>query len=132
MLNKLAGTVLILYIAFIITGCSINNHREKDIENIGISNAIGNSGGNIINEGIITKQGEWLYYINPADNNKIYKTKTDMSGKAKLCNDKSSCLNVIGNWLYYVNWSDRGKIYKVMVDGTNRKKICDMILVELL
>ncbi|MGF7184652.1 hypothetical protein GGQ84_000736 [Desulfitispora alkaliphila] len=50
----------------------------------------------------IEVSGEWVYYINKADNHSIYKCKKDGSEKTKINNVPSGCLNLIGDSIYYI------------------------------
>jgi len=89
----------------------------------GVGNERGNSVGNIGNFGIATIQDDWIYYVNDNDSNKIYKIRSDGTGRQKLNEDDSLYLNVIGSWLYYSNEKDGNKIYKIRTDGTGRQKV---------
>lgn len=101
-------------------------------------NRKGNSNGNIVNLGLVTKQDDWIYYSNWMDNSQgICKIKEDGSGWTKISSDKARSLNVIGDWIYYENVSDSddyiynnktvqtGKLYKIKTDGTGRQLVCD-------
>lgn len=79
--------------------------------------------GNIVNQGIIGRQGEWIYYRNDYDNGSIYKMKQDGSSKLKLNNDESHFINIEGDWIYYSNWNDGYKLYRVKTNGTQRAKL---------
>jgi len=82
----------------------------------------GNSPGNIINAGLAAKQGDWIYYRSN-DDYRIYKIKTDGSGRTKLNDDESYNLNVVGEWIYYSNGGDGNRIYKIKTDGSGRTKV---------
>ncbi len=87
-------------------------------------NTRGNSVGNIVNWGLVAKQGEWIFYQNDIDDSlKLYKIRTDGSGRTKLNDDESWCLNVVGDWIYYQNGSDSLKLYKIRTDGSERTKL---------
>ena len=60
----------------------------------------GNSLGNIINGGIAAQAENWIYYRS-SDGEKIYKIRTDGSGREKINNDSSWEINVVGDWIYY-------------------------------
>jgi hypothetical protein len=90
----------------------------------------GNSNGNLHNKGFVAQRGGWIYYVNNHDD-KLYKIKTDGTGRVKLCEDKARYINVIDNWIYYRNDSDDQKIYKIQTNGTGRMKISDDMVHEL-
>lgn len=66
--------------------------------------------------------GDWIYYCNNNDNSRIYKIKTDGTGKAEITDSNAMWLNIEGDWIYYCNITDDdsvyGKIYKIKTDGT--------------
>ena len=64
--------------------------------------------------------GDWIYYENGSDKNKLYKIRTDGSGRVKLSDDYD-CLNinVLDGWIYYFDTFD-SIIYKMKTDGTSR------------
>ena len=65
----------------------------------------------------------WIYYANASDEYKLYKIRTDGTGRTKLNNDTSLNINLEGEFIYYTNISDANKIYKIKVDGTGRTKL---------
>jgi len=88
-----------------------------------VSQARGNSAGNIDNGGLVAQQGDWVYYQNGSDGKKLYKIRTDGTGRTKLNEDYySSYLNVLGEWIYYTYAFD-SRIYKIRTDGTGRTKL---------
>jgi len=97
-------------------------------------NTRGNSTGNITNGGYAAIQGDVIYYHNGGDNGKLYKIKTDGSGKQKLSDDKADYINVIGDWIYYIAgrysneyggqvYDDNTKMYRMKTDGTQRQLV---------
>ena len=46
------------------------------------SNYYGNTVGNIVNGGIVARQGDWIYYRNDSDEKYLYKIRTDGSGRS--------------------------------------------------
>ena len=66
-------------------------------------NTIGNSVGNIYNDGRMAYQGEWIFYRNDEDNGKLYKVKID--GTNRIVVDKNSTyvnnINIVGDDIYY-------------------------------
>ncbi|MDZ5471516.1 DUF5050 domain-containing protein [Bacillus sp. 31A1R] len=86
----------------------------------------GNTAGNISNWGIAANQGDWVYFSNISQDNKLFKMRLDGTGKQLLANDRALYINVVGDWIYYINQSDQFKMYKIRLDGTNKTKIDDL------
>lgn len=86
-------------------------------------NERGNTSGNIANRGFAAGKGDWIYYCNANDNNKLYKINIDDSGRQKLADDDSLYVNVVGDWVYYCNCSQNSNIYKIRTDGTKRTRL---------
>lgn len=81
--------------------------------------------GNICNGGLVSKQGEWVYFRNWVVDWKMYKMHLDGTGLTKLNDDDSGDINVSDRWVYYRNWSDNYRLYKIRTDGTERTKLSD-------
>ena len=81
--------------------------------------------GNTSNGGMLDCDNNYVYYINTADGNKIYKKNLYGTENYAINNDSSGYITVYGDWVYYCNYSDGGRIYKVKNDGTQRQKISD-------
>lgn len=115
---------LIFFIGIVLTGTVLIYVRER---NSFIHTRIaqrGNTPSNIINSGIIAKQGEWLYYCE-GSKEKLSKVKLDKSSKTQLSEDSASFINVVGDWIYYRNISDFGKLYKIDINGNNRSVVSE-------
>lgn len=80
----------------------------------------GNSIGNIINKGLAAEQGDWIYYSNSSDDNKMYKIKNDGTGKTKLTSTEAFYLNVYEDWIYYLS---NGTVYRIRTNGTGLTKV---------
>jgi LysM repeat protein len=89
---------------------------------------LGNTIGNILNNGFIAKESDWLYY-NKRQGTSLYgylsKIKTDLTMDTRLVSDEPTYTNVLNGWVYYRNGREDGKIYKIKTDGTERTKITD-------
>ncbi|WP_162920287.1 DUF5050 domain-containing protein [Clostridium fermenticellae] len=81
--------------------------------------------GNMSNGGMLDCDSNYIYYVNTADGNKIYKKNSYGTENYAINNDSSGYITVYGDWIYYCNYSDGAKIYKVKIDGTERQKISD-------
>jgi len=100
-----------------------SQEQEENFEEYSetIVNKQGNTLWNLRNGGLIAHQGDWIYYANPEDNNKLYKCKLDHSSKTKICADIVNSINAIGDWIYYIR--DKKAIYKIKSNGTNKTEI---------
>jgi len=83
----------------------------------------GNSNGNLRNGGFVVRQGDWIFYINQNDGDKIYKKHYDGTQNQKLNDDESSHLNILNDWIYYEHSS--GYIYKIRTDGTENQQLSE-------
>jgi LysM repeat protein len=107
-----------------VTTLRAENQRLKDLlASYQPVTQAGNTSGNITNWGIAAKQGDWVYFSNITNNNKLYKMRITGESKEKLSDDNSLYINVVGEWIYYINRSDQGKIYKIRIDGTQKTRI---------
>ncbi|MCX7749884.1 MAG: DUF5050 domain-containing protein [Clostridia bacterium] len=84
----------------------------------------GNRPGNNANISMVAEKGDWIYYSNSSDGYKLYKVKTDGTGKVKISDDACGSINVLEDWIYYQNNSEK-RIYKIKTDGSSRIKISD-------
>ena len=91
-------------------------------------NTVGNTSGNLANDGLVAQQGDWIYYVSfDGENNTLNKMKTDGSDKKTLLNGNIFNVSVVGDWIYY-NCGDRndgsGSIGRVKTDGSNIQTLC--------
>ncbi|MEQ8155760.1 MAG: DUF5050 domain-containing protein, partial [Clostridiaceae bacterium] len=129
-------------IVSLFTGCSSrtpsgNNTEPDTSNNTSTEIEYGNTGSNIANQGLALQKGDWIYYVNYTNFSdsaslKLYKAKSDGTGKTKLNDEISRYINVIGDWIYYFGF-ELGKnnevvsqgIYKIKTDGTEKSKMSD-------
>jgi len=100
---------------------SDNNKTRQDSWNK--TSVYGNSVGNIVNLGIVSMQGDWIYGRN--NTGTLYKIRTDGTDLRKLSDDSCFYINVVGDWVYYSNGNDYNKLYKIRTDGTGEQKLSD-------
>ncbi len=62
---------------------------------------IGNTGGNLNNEGLFCQDGNTVYFSNPLDNFCIYSMDLDGSNQKKVLHMPAKYINVAGDYLYY-------------------------------
>ncbi|MDR0220652.1 MAG: DUF5050 domain-containing protein [Lachnospiraceae bacterium] len=92
----------------------------------GGNNTRGNTIGNLTNGGLVTIQGERVYYCN-SDRNGIYSMNIDGTDIRQLSDDQAAFLNVVGGRLYYENYDESGSpcVMVMNIDGTDRRKLLD-------
>ncbi len=76
----------------------------------------------------IQSDGEWLYFANAADQNKLYYCRKDGSDLTKICDDVliDEDILLVDNQIYYVAYGLVGAgIYRINTDGTGREMISD-------
>ena len=103
---------------------SIPTPPSDPLPTVSVIEERGNTVGNIINGGGIALQGNWLYYCNVNDGNKLYKMHTDGTDNRVISDDRVWYINVMGEWVYYRN-SEDGKLYRIFTDGTGRQMIAN-------
>lgn len=89
---------------------------------------IGNSPGNLINLGIVCQNGDWIYFANPGDSNRLYRVSTNGFGKQKMADeDPITCINAGSEWLYYIEGDVDcgGYLMRMRTDGSDKQKLSD-------
>lgn len=99
-----AKTVIILImllavVAGIIIATSYIKYNSRVPENP--PGTLGNTGGNINNEGLFCQDGDTVYFSNTLDNNYIYSMDLDGSNQKLVLAISAKYLNSAGKYLYY-------------------------------
>jgi len=68
--------------------------------------------------GMLTFQGDWIYFSQLNEGYAIYKMRTDGSDLQRIGSVCGGDLNVIGDWLYFGNIDDNGRPYRIRTDGS--------------
>ncbi len=89
-----------------------------------ISSDYGNSGGNIVNGGLVATGNRWAFYRSN-EGGSLYRRDLSDGGSAMLSADAAWFINHTEDWVYYSNRDDNNRLYKVMYDGTGRSAISD-------
>lgn len=94
--NIIAIALVILLIA---TGVivTILNSRMSDIPD----NTIGNTAGNLNNEGLFCEKEGVVYFANPYDDNCLYSMNADQTKIRKVYNMKTKYINVGGDYIFF-------------------------------
>lgn len=86
----------------------------------------GNTGGNIVNNGIVALDSEgYIYYSNPTDKEALYKMAFDGVYNKKISEDKAQYINVSQDFIYYSNYTQGGRLYKSKLDGSQKQLVVD-------
>ena len=85
-----------------------------------VPNGVGNTSGNILNNGFVAQTGSWIYYQNTGDNGYLYKLNSSTGDKVRLNTDVTERINVLGNIIIYQNMSDSDHVYRINTDGSGR------------
>lgn len=95
------GCLLVaLFIGFIIynsLGGKLRYNKEGDV---------GNTTGNLYNGGLFCEYEGYVYFSNTADDNSLYRMKSDGTKVEKLHSDSVSYIQVINDYIYYVRTND--------------------------
>lgn len=90
----------------------------------GVANTVGTTAENASSFGMVTSQGNWVYYV--GSDHRIHRMHKE-NGKVEVIGDFSAVsLNVVGEWIYFADGSSDGGIYKIMLDGTQKTKLSNV------
>lgn len=73
------------------------------------SNTIGNTSGNLLNDGLFCEEGGKIYFSNPDDDGCLYVMDSDLSHVKKISPDTVSHINAAGDYIYYARHNNRKK-----------------------
>jgi hypothetical protein len=106
---------------------SIQNNMETKCFLVTIDEyGVGNTSGNINNNGIVAADSEgYIYYSNSWDLEKLYKMGFDGLFNKKISEDKAQYINISKDYIYYSNYSNGGKLYKSELDGSKSHLLVD-------
>lgn len=83
----------------------------------------GNTSGNVANAGLAAGDGEWIYYQNAADGNRLYRKRPDGSERKRLNDYNSWYINVKADWVYYRATRGDNYIYRMRKDGSDIQQL---------
>ncbi|NLD47069.1 MAG: DUF5050 domain-containing protein [Clostridiaceae bacterium] len=96
---------------------------------------LGNTNGNIVNQGHAVFDGQWIYITTPEDvyeGRVISKYNKESMERVVICDDDTRYkknLNIVNEWLYY---SGEDGIYRIKNDGNSKERISDLIPEEMI
>jgi len=73
----------------------------------------------------INVSGDFIFYSNRDDNNRLYRIKIDGSDRLALTDGGAWFVTLVDGWIYYVSEDDEYRIYKINIDGSGRIRISD-------
>lgn len=97
-------------------------YRDKEVNTLGIS------GGNAVNAGLATSQGDWIYYIQGWE---LFRMKKDGNSRSLVYKDTIvNYLNLEGDFIYFTIYSPVGsqsnRIHRMRRDGSGLAKLNDV------
>ena len=103
--KKKTGKKVIMLISFLvliglIVGIVIFADKRMNIPD-NPAGTLGNTGGNLNNEGLFCQDGDTVYFSNPNDNFNIYSMDLNGGNIKKVLHMPAKYLNVAGKYLYY-------------------------------
>ena len=78
-------------------------------------NELGNTSGNILNAGLVARQGDRIYYA--GEDGSLHKRMINSSEVVRLTEDRVQYINTQGAWVYFVNVSKSHVISRMRFDG---------------
>ncbi len=103
----------------LLSGCGNKSIELMDTE---VAN-LGNTSGNISNQGAMCTDGDSIYYQKSDDDLSMYKSDINGENETKLNSAQSYFINVYKDKIYYSNGSDEFNVYTMDKDGKNNKCI---------
>ncbi|PKM41208.1 MAG: hypothetical protein CVV04_01770 [Firmicutes bacterium HGW-Firmicutes-9] len=72
--------------------------------------------------------GDWIYFINPDDNDTPYRMRTDGSDVQQLSKFACSSISVYGDWVYSDGYGENGSYYRFRMDGSEQTPLTDFTI----
>lgn len=69
--------------------------------------------------------GEWLFYSNLSDGEKLYRVRADGTCCSKVSDDRVGYLNYDRRYIYYTNTAERHALYRVLPEGGEKSKVME-------
>lgn len=74
--------------------------------------------------------GDWLYFIDPYDNDYAYRMRTDGTNLEKITDFSCSFLTVAGEWAFCDGFGEEGTLCKFRTDGTEQTALTDFTVID--
>lgn len=117
--------IVFILVIMIVMGCTACGGNQKNNEKPVPKNnekdaSFENSNTNLVNTGLVVKQGDWLYY---SLSDGLYKKNIDGTQQQKLCEGYEGTevyeINVVNDWVYFMSLG----LYRVRTDGTDYEQL---------
>lgn len=92
----IASALLILIFGFLFVYSTIKGNSIKIPDD-----QVGNTAGNIYNEGLFAEYGDKIYFSNPYDSGKLYSMNSDHTGAKKLSDQRASYINATEKYIFF-------------------------------
>lgn len=99
-IKRIVGVVIFALIVTLITIYIMSNTFRYNEEG-----QTANTTGNLYNEGLFCEYKGYVYFANAADDNSLYRMKTDGTKLEKLHSDSVSYIQVVNDYIYYVRFN---------------------------
>ena len=99
----IGGLLLALFIGLIVYNSlsdRLRYNKEGDV---------GNTTGNLYNSGLFCEYEGYVYFSNKADDDSLYRMKSDGTNVEKIHPDSVSYIQVINDYIYYVRTNKNGE-----------------------
>lgn len=113
-------SVIILAVAGAIITYNIINRFEYNEDNV-----MGNTTGNLYNEGLFCEYEDYVYFSHPNDNGALYRMNKEGTDFEKLYDDNSSYICIYNDWIYYKKFNgtqNKDKLFSRVLYGIQRIK----------
>lgn len=114
--------ICVVFLILICAGIGIVNHQNKKVPKNPVG-TVGNTAGNLYNNGLFCENDGYVYFANAYDNNALYSMRPDESEMKKLISTEVSSINADGKYLYYYqggSGSGTGLGYVISTTGVYR------------
>ncbi|QXM05923.1 DUF5050 domain-containing protein [Crassaminicella indica] len=108
---------LVMFVCMVLVIGSTNISYSNEVNPVGY--------GNHLNKNNIVKNGEWIYYIEYENDDRLYKMNIYENKPIKVTDFAIKNLNMIGHNLYFISMLENRGIYKLDVKSMQMKKIVE-------
>lgn len=93
---------IIAALCVVIAGVAVGNFFYKKSQvHINPEGTVGNTCGNLYNNGLFCEDEEYVYFSNPYDNYALYRMRADETEMQKVMSTQTKSLNIDDKYLYY-------------------------------
>lgn len=122
MKKRVIVTICVVFAILICIGIGFVNHQRNSVPRNPVG-TVGNTAGNLYNNGLFCENDGYVYFANAYDNNSLYSMRPDESELKKLISTEVSSINADGKYLYYYqggSGSGTGLGYVISTTGVYR------------